>query len=768
MKKALSIIMAVVILICAAPLSGIEQPNSLSINASSADADDALTFARINGKMAVKSCLKTFEGRMEIPSQYNGEPVEVIGSDAFRECSGLTEIIVPDSVTSIGRTAFIYCTALKDITLSDNLAIIGDEAFEHCGISEITIPPGVESIGDRVFQGCSNLVTVNFYSTLKTLDNSAFHNCRVTNVYYSGSIIDWNKISFLSGIYNTGVPFDAVIHYNSAPRIKEQEGIYNNISWIRYDGEVMILDCDESVEGNIVIPQTIEGYPVTTICTSTFSRCKKITGVEIPEGIKTIWNSAFFDCSELKTKVTIPSSVTLCGKGIFASCVGLKDIAVAPGNPVYDSRNNCKAIIEISTDTLISGCSGSVIPDDIKSIGENAFYGTAFRNGNLPEGLRFIGRYAFAHSLMENIVLPESVEIISDYAFNWADSLKTVEMPASLKKIGEQAFSYCRHLKEVTVPSKTEYIGRAAFLNCNELESITLPDSITYISRSAFTSTSYFSDNSNWENDVLYVGNHLIKARETVSGDYQIKQGTKTIAEYAFNGCGGLKSAIVPDSVVTICDNAFSQCTNLVNVLINGNTDFEKDTFKDSDKVTLVILDEDIPNTKVFADLYGVNRVDVVYNPKKNVLSFDGTTTVYEGENYDYITESLRKYPEAEYMFFGKIVFNGIKKDDFMFELDDDVDARIIDSGSEDLTLNHLYVNINLINEEGSGKVTFDYMLNALKNGSGEAFSIVLDSDEGQYGQSVSDKIVDRIVEHALNAMSRIINFFARRFNKKK
>ena len=70
--------------------------------------------------------------------------------------------------------------------------------------------------------------------------------------------------------------------------------------------------------------------------------------------------------------------------------------------------------------------------------------------------------------------------------------------------------------------------------------------------------------------------------------------------------------------------------------------------------------------------------------------------------------------------------------------------------------------------EEGSGKVTFDYMLNALKNGSGEAFSIVLDSDEGQYGQSISDKIVDRIVEHALNAMSRIINFFARRINKKK
>ena len=736
MKKALSIIMAVVILLCAVPLSGSPQLDFSTITASAADDDDVLTFARINGKMAVKSCLKTFEGIMEIPYKYDGEPVEVIGADAFRECSGLTEIIMPDSVTSIGRTAFLYCDALKDITLSKNLVSIGDEAFEHCGISEITIPHGVENIGDRVFQGCSNLVTVNFYNTLKTFDNSAFNGCRVTNVYYSGDIIDWNEITFLGGIYNTSVPFDAIIHYNSEPHIKEQEGIYGNLSWIRYDGEVMITNCDETSEGTIVIPQALEGYPVTSICGSAFSNCVKMTGVEIPEGVKTIWNRAFFNCSELKTKVTIPRSVTLCGKGVFSSCVRLYDVAVAYGNPVYDSRNNCKAVIETATDTLVSGCSGSVIPDDIKSIGENAFYGTAFRNGILPNGLRHIGRYAFSHSWIETLVIPESIEYIPEYAFNWADRIQTVEFPENLKLIGEQAFSYCRHLKEVIVPDKTEYIGRAAFSNCNELESITLPDSITYISNLAFSSTSYYLDNNNWENDVLYIGNHLIKARTTVSGDYSIKSGTKTVAEYAFNGCSGLKNVTVPDSVVTICDNAFLQCTNLVNVMVNSDLDFEKDTFTDSDK-------------------------------KKNVLSFNGTTTVYEDGKYDYITDSLSKHPDAEYLFFGKVVFNNLKKEDFMFELDDTVDTDIIDLNSEDLTFNHLYINIKMINEDGSNNVTFDYLLNALKNGNGEAFSMVLESDEGRYGQSISDKIVDRIVEHALNAISKAINFFARLFKRR-
>jgi hypothetical protein len=148
-------------------------------------------------------------------------------------------------------------------------------------------------------------------------------------------------------------------------------------------------------------------------------------------------------------------------------------------------------------------------------------------------------------------------------------------------QIGEHAFSNmlefkgCETIKSVVIPNTITYIGKGAFWKCSNLLNITIPDSVTYIGCNPhpFYDTAYYNDESKWENDVLYIGNHLIEAKDTISGEYIIRDGTITIVGYAFHDCSNLTGIIIPDSVVTIGEYAFDDCRNLANVSIgNGVT----------------------------------------------------------------------------------------------------------------------------------------------------------------------------------------------------
>lgn len=154
--------------------------------------------------------------------------------------------------------------------------------------------------------------------------------------------------------------------------------------------------------------------------------------------------------------------------------------------------------------------------------------------------------------------------------------------------IGREAFCNWEWFESVVVPDSVTYIDRYAFYYCTSLMSIELPDSITYIGDHAFEKTDYYYTRSNWENGVMYIGNHLIEAKTSLSGAYTVRPGTKTIASDAFAACNLLESVTLPDSVITIGTAAFDGCESLKSIIISSNVENIWDyAFYRCDKLTV-------------------------------------------------------------------------------------------------------------------------------------------------------------------------------------
>ena len=207
---------------------------------------------------------------------------------------------------------------------------------------------------------------------------------------------------------------------------------------------------------------------------------------EITYHVTSIEELAFEGCSFL-TSIVIPTSLTSIGKGAFVGCKTLTSIIVIEGNTIYDSRDNCNAIIEKSTNTLICGCKNTTIPNNVKGIGESAFdccY--SLTSITIPEGVTSIGRRAFADcQWLTTINIPNSVTSIGERAFIWCFALGSITIPDSVKSIEWKAFSGCS-LTEITIPSSVTNIGKEAFLDCESLEEIIIGNSVRSIENRAF------------------------------------------------------------------------------------------------------------------------------------------------------------------------------------------------------------------------------------------------------------------------------------------
>ena len=244
--------------------------------------------------------------------------------------------------------------------------------------------------------------------------------------------------------------------------------------------EEAFYGCDNL--SSVVIPNS-----VTTIGENAFSGCASLASLDIPNSVIKIGDIAFNDCTSL-TSIVIPNTVTTIGVNPFVGCTRLETIMVETGNQVYDSRDNCNAIIKTSTNTIVAGCANTTIPNTVTSIGFGAFaMCTNLTFINIPNSVTNIDQSAFWGCFsLTSLTIPNSVTNIGNSVFSECTGLTSISIPNSVTTIGVDAFNSCVSLISVSLPNALTTIGDGAFASCESLTSLNIPGSVTSIGNNAF------------------------------------------------------------------------------------------------------------------------------------------------------------------------------------------------------------------------------------------------------------------------------------------
>ena len=500
----------------------------------------------------------------------------MIGNNAFQDCTGLTSVTIPDGVKTIGHNAFSGCSNLVSVDIPNSVTKIEIYAFMNCvALESVIIPGGVESIGS-VFYRCSGLTTVTILDGLKTIDLNAFYECSsLTSVSIPESVTSIGAQAFdgCTNLSTVTIPSGVTSIGQSAFRGCSgltSVNILGNVTTIGYSAfsgcsGIKSIDIPNSVDSigdyafqrckgiqSIVIPNNVK-----TIGNCTFSGCSGLTSVDIPNSVTSIENYAFYGCIGLMS-VTIPNSVITIGENAFSQCTGLASIMVESGNPNYDSRENCNAIIETETNTLIWGCNNTIIPHGVNVINDYAFCDCKeLSSVTIPNTVTSIGEGAFKGcNSLTSIVLPNGLTSIKRYTFSDCNNLTSINIPNCVNVIGDYAFESCKKLASVTIPDHVTSVGECAFWGCIGLTSITISNSVSFIGTKAFEGTAWYG---NQPDGMVYAGNVAYKYKGEMPANTQItlKEGTLGITGEAFDSCEGLISISIPNSVTSIGINAF-------------------------------------------------------------------------------------------------------------------------------------------------------------------------------------------------------------------
>lgn len=512
--------------------------------------------------------------------------LQKIGAGAFRECSSLKSITFPDTISDIaygtftdtawlnaqpdgivyaGSAAYMYkgdkSAAPAQITVKNGTKCIAPNCFDEMDkITKVILPDTLEVIGDRAFNRCGSLAEINFPDSLIHVGQQAF-----------------DRTAWFKGQPNTGMIYAGKVAYyykggdKDVITLKPGTVSISTEAFNRRGTKIILPDSLRYIDTNafrsclwlneISIPGGVE-----VIEESAFEACYRLHTLKIGEGVKEIGYRAFYTAGNFTTlnvelpdsleiiggyafseanidTLTVPDKVTTIGEhaldyvsnlrlgksvteiGNQALFPSMTTVSVAEGNPKYDSRKNCNAIIETATNTVIFGAGKAVIPDTVTKIA-----GTAFR-GNKNEALT-------------DLVIADSVKEIEGWAFWECEYLQNVTFPSSLEYLGGDAFIYCGKLKSADLSrTKLKHINKETFHMCEGIESVKLPDTLETI------------------------GEHAFDYNKSLK-EITIPDSVTHIYKFAFSECYSLEKVTFGSSLENIDKGAFENCPELLEVTI--------------------------------------------------------------------------------------------------------------------------------------------------------------------------------------------------------
>ena len=480
----------------------------------------------------------SYSGSVTIPStvNYNGThfTVTAIGNRAFSNCSNLTGVTIPNTVTSIGEYAFYYCQNLPSVTIPNGVETIGGYAFYNCSsLDSVTIPNSVTTIEAYAFSSCEGLAVVTIGKSVTSIGNYAFTYCSaLTTVFFNAdSCINMGSTAmspFVAHSYGGGTGFKLVIG--------------NNVKNIPDNAFARCYNLD-----TLNIPPSVSRIGKWAFYFS------GITNLHLSEGLAEIDHLAFCGCG--MSSVNIPSTVSSIAPGAFATCPNISVLTVSNNNQTYDSRNNCKAIVESNTNTLVVGCKNSIIPSNVTAIGKWAFSGCSGLTGA--------------------ITIHDQIKNIGDMAFERCTGIVSLTIGKSVDSIGNSAFYQCSALSSVTFnPDSCIYMGSGEYIDDygngyvfanSGLSSLTIGDNVKIIPSNAFNGCNTLSGMLNFPNSVKIIGDNAFSGCSALTGNLVLPDSIFYIGDAAFYDCSGLTETLtIPRKVKYIGKNAFNKSTSVI------------------------------------------------------------------------------------------------------------------------------------------------------------------------------------------------------------